>query len=83
MSLVAILELLGLSAITAAGETRRNTELSQTIFFVVLFLKKNMSGTLKNSSDQNPPSKPRIDLSGQVSRAEATGLSLQAKCGVK
>lgn len=58
----------------------RDTELSQTRF---LFLKKNMSGTPKNNSDQNLGSKPRIDLSGQMSRAEATRLSPQAKCWVK
>lgn len=49
MSLRAFLEHLSLNAITAIGESRRDTELSQTGF---LFLKRNMSGTLKNSSDQ-------------------------------
>lgn len=76
MSLISSLEHRGLSSIAAAGESRRDTELSQTSFS---FLKKNMSGTQKNSSDRTLPSKPRIDLSGPMSRAEATRFSPQAK----
>lgn len=79
MSLITSLEHLGPSAIAAAGESRTDTEFSQTSSFLFVF-EKNMSGTLKNSSDQNLRSKPRIDLSGQMSRAEATRLSPQAKC---
>lgn len=70
LSLIASLEHLGLWL----ERTQETQGWVKQICFLFLFLKKNMSGTLKNSSYQILWSKPGIDLSGQMSRAKGIRL---------
>lgn len=77
MSLIASLEHRGLGSITAAGESKKHSGNEPNQFFV---FEKNMSGTEKNSSDQNLPSKSRIDRSdGRDEQVRATKVLCRLK----